>query len=582
MVMPESNVEQPLTNCHTHIFTSDHVPPYLGKSFLPLGLAYVFTTPFIVGIFRAWFNGPYQWQFKPWYKKLAKKYYQLKMFIVRNPVARLVMTILAILICVNAFYILYDWIMLITSPPSDDSNVNAVRTWLNQYHTLLINPSTTVQISIILIVILFIKSGRNLIFFLLKRFFKLFAILPGKETRKYLARYLSIGRFAFYKRQSDIFDKLKDQYPVDTRFVILPMDMEFMGAGSPPTEYKKQMNDLVMLKKNHRNTALPFVFIDPRRIKSQPDFFKYTVDGNGDVVLEDCEVKEYIEANKFSGFKIYPALGYYPFERELLPVWKYAAQHNLPILTHCIRGTIFYRGAKKEEWDYHPVFREDNSNDSSHLLLPERKNQDFSINFTHPLNYLCLLKEPLLRKVIEQANDPKLNNMFGYINVNSPLTRDLHNLKLCFGHFGGDDEWEKYFEADRDQYSPQILQKPYGIDFMKGNAKVYSHTRIARMWRRTDWYSIICSIMLQHPNVYSDISYIIHNPNIWSLLKDTLDRNPVAAGARRLSDGILFGTDFYVVRNHKSEKQLLAEMEHQLSITDVDQIARLNPDNFVK
>src|SRR6185436_827568 len=66
----------------------------------------------------------------------------------------------------------------------------------------------------------------------------------------------------------------------------------------------------------------------------------------------------FIEKKKFNGFKIYPALGYYPFDVQLLPLWKYAADHQIPILTHCIRGTIFYRGSKKTEWDYHPVYKQ--------------------------------------------------------------------------------------------------------------------------------------------------------------------------------------------------------------------------------
>ncbi|MBK9961224.1 MAG: hypothetical protein IPP06_07755 [Saprospiraceae bacterium] len=59
-------------------------------------------------------------------------------------------------------------------------------------------------------------------------------------------------------------------------------------------------------------------------------------------------VKEYIEINKLNGFKIYPALGYYPFDEELLLLWKYAADHQIPIMTHVIKGTVFYRDRKNK------------------------------------------------------------------------------------------------------------------------------------------------------------------------------------------------------------------------------------------
>ena len=78
-----------------------------------------------------------------------------------------------------------------------------------------------------------------------------------------------------------------------------------------------------------------------------------------------------------------PALGYYPFDPLLLPLWKYAEQNNLPILTHCVRGPMYYRGNKERAWDYHPIFQEltkqrdpaDHSDatgaDFTNLLLPE-------------------------------------------------------------------------------------------------------------------------------------------------------------------------------------------------------------------
>jgi hypothetical protein len=318
-----------------------------------------------------------------------------------------------------------------------------------------------------------------------------------------------------------------------------------------------------------------------KRNAHQKDFFAYHLDDNNQVVLDDCDVKDYIEIHHFSGFKIYPALGYFPFEKELLPLWKYAAQQHLPILTHCIRGTIFYRGAKEKAWDTHPVFKQMIGDSEQPLLLPEIKNQEFSINFTHPLNYLCLLKEPLLRQLVADSNDQTIKNMFGFTNPDQVLKSDLHNLKLCFGHYGGEDEWAKYLEADRDNFSRQLISKPLGINFMKNNQGLFSHERISQLWQTTDWYSIISSLILQHPHVYSDISYILHDSTIWPLLKDTLDRAPLQGETRRLSEGILFGTDFYVVRNHKSEKQLFAELEYNLSYENTMQIARKNPDNFL-
>jgi predicted TIM-barrel fold metal-dependent hydrolase len=295
------------------------------------------------------------------------------------------------------------------------------------------------------------------------------------------------------------------------------------------------------------------------------------------VTLGDCFIKDYIEQYKFSGFKIYPALGYYPFDSELLPLWKYAADNGIPILTHCIRGTIFYRGPKNKEWDSHPVFQQSDGkgNFSDPLALLEIKNNEFINNFTHPMNYLCLLEERMLRRVIQVAKDASLEKLFGYTDEKTPLKYNLEHLKICFGHFGGDDEWDRFMELDRDLYSRQLVKHPdTGILFFEDNHGNEKKGKAEQIWKFVDWYSIICSMMLQYENVYADLSYIIHNEGIHPLLNQTL-MNP------KLKKRTLFGTDFYVVRNHNSEKSLLASTLDNLSTEEFDQIARVNPRQFL-
>ena len=58
------------------------------------------------------------------------------------------------------------------------------------------------------------------------------------------------------------------------------------------------------------------------------------------------------------------------------------------------------------------------------------------------------------------------------------------------------------------------------------------------------------------------------------LLKQTL-QNPGLRGK------VLYGTDFFVVRNHKSDKNMLADMMGGLAVEDFDVIARENPRKFL-
>ena len=533
-----------------------------------------------------------------------------------------------IFISIQVFFILFDWLTKIIKPDQSKllTVINDARTWLASHSLLIAIPGNLLKLLIVVVIFLFFPSVRSLIVFIFKKVWSFFKMLPGKQTKEMFRRYMNIGRFSFYQDQSGIFGRLKRQYPSGTGFVILPMDMEFMKAGPVKESYYQQMDQLAELKDNHPDIFFPFVFIDPRRIehktkgtytdpktnKATP-FLIYKITA-GKTELQECFVKTFIEGNKFSGFKIYPALGYYPFDERLLPLWKYAADNQIPILTHCIRGTIFYRGQKKHSWDYHPVYKQAmfrknvidpatgkvmtktkqvkdpvtgelvtkiekvTESDYQPLVLAERDNVDFSYNFTNPMNYLCLLEEEFLRQVIENAGETKddLKILFGYTDKDTPLKYDLRHLKLCFGHFGGDDEWKRYFEQDRYDQSNQLTQHlKTGIDFTETAAGKPSPGKPEQLWKYTDWYSIICSMMLQYDHVYSDISYILHDDaDIFPLLKETL-RNP------GLRTKVLYGTDFYVVRNHKSDKNMLADMYGGLSEEEFDMIARANPRRFL-
>lgn len=570
----------PIINCHTHIFTGDHVPPYLAKAFVFWPLYYLFPLSAIVSFLRYWYTkGPYTWQFKPWYKNIAHTIFHIKVFLLRNKILKILRDVLGLYITIHALFIIHDWLHKLSPSESKISEyIESARTWMSDNNLLLPLTSLAAQIFIVCFLLVFVRYGRNLIFHILKQIWKFLGVLPGKQTKQLAARYVNIGRFARYEHQKHIFEKIQHQYPEGTGFIVLPMDMEYMDAGKVQTPYREQMKQLAEMKATSSLAPVlyPFVFVDPRRIVEETDYFKYHLDANGKIILDPCFIKEYIETHKFSGFKIYPALGYYPFDEHLLAVWRYAADNQIPIITHCIRGTIFYRGSKKKEWDTHPVFEHVTRKDEHEpLRLPEIKNLEFINNFTHPLNYLCLLEEELLRRFVGKSKDKNIRTLFGYTNEHTPLTHDLKHLKICFAHFGGDDEWKKFFESDRDNYASQLVRHPdKGIDFVRNSKGEFSMAKLEQIWKHTDWYSIICSMMLQYPNVYSDISYILHDDDILPLLKHSL-RN------EELKHRILYGTDFYVVRNHKSDKNMLADMLAGLTEEEFAHIAVNNPRTFL-
>jgi predicted TIM-barrel fold metal-dependent hydrolase len=583
--MDQNTADNPIINCHTHIFTVKDVPPFLAKSILPSPLHVIFRADWIARFIKWWTDTLFDLSQKRWYKKGYVALYKIRMALKRYFILRLIKALILIVILTSVFHDQYDGLI---KPGLEENNLawpllDQFDQWLADMPFIITTDSWIVMGLVLCVLLLLFPSGRNILFAVLRQANRFLKLIPGKQTTELLKRYLNIIRFANYKEQSRVLSRLRLQYPPGTQHVILPMDMEFMGAGKPARPYYEQMKLLAEIKNDHPGEVHPFVFVDPRRIeKDKKSFFDFTVENNK-VVLLDCFIKEYIEQKDFAGFKIYPALGYYPFDELLLPLWKYAADNGIPLMTHCIRGVIYYRGRKKPGWDTHPVFEQflgrDGdavTDDYAPMLLPQMKAVDVQEIFTHPLNYVCLYKKELLQKLVAKAKDERTRKLFGYNEKDGSITHDLSHLKLCFGHFGGEDEWKQFFEKDRANFSHQVIRNPEsGIDFLATNGEI-KRGKPEQLWKTADWYSIICSLMLQHPNIYADISYILHGDlEVMPLLRHTL-QNPV------LKTRVLYGTDFFVVRNHKSEKNMLADMQGGLLKEEFDCIARKNPVNYLK
>ena len=209
-------------------------------------------------------------------------------------------------------------------------------------------------------------------------------LVPSSRISR-LSAFLGIGGL---KSQEEVLRSVTGYYPSDTRFVILSLDFEHAGAGRSPQSYLEQLEELRELKKSSElgPRILPFVSADPRRRD----------------VLD--LVKEYLEEHDFAGIKLYPPLGFYPCDPRLDPVYEYAQTHDVPILTHCARGGVYYRGRITDEMRRHP---------RENKVFQDRGNARFTQRLTDPNNYRLVLK-------------------------------DFPNLKINFAHLGGSEEWDKY------------------------------------------------------------------------------------------------------------------------------------------
>ncbi len=156
----------------------------------------------------------------------------------------------------------------------------------------------------------------------------LFGMIVPLSNKDFIAR---TGRFlarGAFESQRKVFEYVQKQYPEGTRFIVLPMDMKFMGAGEPVVEYEDQLVELTSLRElldmdeKTKGQIIPFCAVDPRR----PDVAQ--------------KFKSWHRTHKIRGVKIYPNLGYHPNHPVLLEVYDYCQKNKLPVLAHCSPGGI--------------------------------------------------------------------------------------------------------------------------------------------------------------------------------------------------------------------------------------------------
>lgn len=239
------------------------------------------------------------------------------------------------------------------------------------------------------------KSMTRILTYILK------TILPytSNDALERAAVFLGVGSM---DSQRDILTYIQRNYPRGTKIVSLAMDFEYMCAGEAPVGYLEQLAELREIKKDSQfaDIFFPFIGADPRR------------EGLVDLVLD------HIDNHGFGGIKLYPPLGFFPFDDNFDEMYRIAEARGIPILAHCTRGGVYGRCKITEDMRIHPI---------SKGKMPGESNADFTENYTHPANY---------RYVLEKF--PK--------------------LKICLAHFGGGDEWYKYL---RDPWPAQDTEESW-------------------------------------------------------------------------------------------------------------------------
>ncbi len=269
-------------------------------------------------------------------------------------------------------------------------------------------------------------------------------ILPG--DRDLLDRYINFVEMTMVGSQQGIFDKLKEYYPNgntdQSKFIVLPMDMEFMLADKIPVSLEKQHLELAQIAELD-DSCIPFIGVDPRRYN-----------------IFDMVKKWHINYN-FRGIKLYPPLGFYPNDKRLSSIYKYASTNNLPVLAHCSRGGVSIKKVTKEMLNEpNPIGRP----------VVKKKAKLFSDIYTDPANY-------------------------------NPIATKYPDLKICLAHFGGDTEWDKYLEQPWSSNNAEASKSWLSVilDLMQKHDNIY--TDISSTLFKKECYIDLLLVLLENKKV---------------------------------------------------------------------------------
>ncbi len=333
---------------------------------------------------------------------------------------------------------------------------------------------------------------------------KLGKALAGKTLHRYSAFFYS----ALKESQEEAYDELREYYPRSAKFGVLSVDFDYMGAGKAKYNFMQQLEDLAALKRKpeYKDNLLPFICVDPRR----PNILEL--------------VKEYIEVHNFAGIKLYPALGFFPTDPRLYPVWEYAEKHQIPITTHCI---------PKNKSHFRTKITDDMIEKAKEIKTFDRKEARKQYDFAQYLNHPHWYRE---------------------------LLKDFPDLKLNIAHFGGNEEWDKYLDSPR-------LSKSLDPEYLADAA---------------DWYSQIRDLIENHKNVYSDISFTVYDDRLYPLLKNLVNSHSRRPNTYPIKEKVLFGTDFYMLQKDYRERRFGIELRGYLTDEEYWLIAERNPKRFLQ
>jgi predicted TIM-barrel fold metal-dependent hydrolase len=273
-------------------------------------------------------------------------------------------------------------------------------------------------------------------------FLNLFNPVTSNDQFRRYRKFIEISR---YGDQKEVFEECRKFYPVNSKFVVASMDMKYMNAGKVPRPYIDQLKELAELKRIYSDFILPFVHLDPRR----PEMMD---------ILKKC-----VEEWHFAGIKIYPSLGYFPYDARLRPMYEYAEMHDLPVISHCS--------------PFNPTY-----------------------NKGWPYEIKAMLSESKIQLDIDTCNRKRLCSNFSN-PLNFPFVMDeFKKLRICLAHFGSEYYWTQFLDHPEDKDSWFTIIK----DLMEKYPNLYSD--ISYTLNNPGFFPLL-KVLLSDPKINSQILF---------------------------------------------------------------------------
>ncbi len=318
-------------------------------------------------------------------------------------------------------------------------------------------------------------------FAFVRRLLSWLAKLFDRERKGALGRYAQILDTSFRQSQAEVFEIVRGFYPQGTRFIVLPMDMTYMGAGNVEESIDVQHEQLAALRDANPEVVIPFAAADPRH----PGVVEKTI--------------ELLERKRFRGIKLYPPTGYHPNDPILRPLYDYAEAHGLPVMTHCSRpASVQFRGTPTAAMETDPTTGQ-------------------------PLNLGRY-------KLLDLYTDP---------DSYRPILTSRPALRICLAHFGGAGDWRSYIDHPWDGDAANMSWLAKILDMIRSGHHPGLWTDISYTVFADDEYAYLLRVLLADARISARVMF---GSDFYVVANATLEERRRAVRVRAVLGEELFDT----------------------------------------